>query len=87
MPQRRAGASAGLVLVRFVLPAAIAAVGIALIATGGDAAQGAGVMLIGVALLVVLANLFMRLSLQSERDRAREEERRSRQSRPGIHRP
>jgi hypothetical protein len=33
-------------------------------------------VLIGVAALVVLANLFIRLGLQSERDREREQERR-----------
>jgi hypothetical protein len=38
----------------------------------------AGIVLVGVAGLVVLANLFMRLSFDSERDRANEEERRKR---------
>ena len=66
----------GLALVRYVLPAAIFVVGVVLIVIGGDAPVGAGIVLIGVALLVVLANVMMRLSLQSERDRAREEERR-----------
>jgi drug/metabolite transporter (DMT)-like permease len=71
----------GLVLVRFVLPAAIAVAGVVLIVTGGDAAQGAGIVLVGVAGLVALANAFMRLALQSERDREREEARRSRRDR------
>jgi Flp pilus assembly protein TadB len=66
----------GLLLVRYVLPAAIAVVGIVLVIVGGDAAQGAGIVLIGVAVLVVLANLFIRLALQSERDRRREQARR-----------
>ena len=43
---------------------------------GGDAAVGAGVTLLGVAVLVVLANLFIRLAIQSQDDREREEERR-----------
>lgn len=62
---------------RIGLPAAIAIAGVVLIAIGGDAAVGAGIVLVGVALLVVLANLFIRLSLASERDREREEQRRS----------
>jgi hypothetical protein len=67
-----------LFLVRVVLPVAIALAGVVLLIVGGDAAQGAGIVLIGVAVLVVLANLFIRLGLQSERDREREEERRRR---------
>jgi hypothetical protein len=43
---------------------------------GGDAAVGAGIVLLGVAVLVVLANLFIRLAIQSQDDREREEERR-----------
>jgi hypothetical protein len=65
-------------LVRFGLPAVIATVGVALVVFGDDAARGAGVVLIGVALLVVLANLFIRLALSSERDRDRESQRRRR---------
>ena len=65
-----------LTLVRFVLPAVIAVVGVVLVITGGDSARGAGIVLIGVALLVVLANLFIRLGLLSERDREEEEARR-----------
>jgi len=66
----------GLVLVRVVLPAVIAVAGFALLIIGGDSAQGAGIVLIGVAAIVVLANLFIRLSLRSERDREREESQR-----------
>ena len=66
-----------MVLVRVVLPAVIALAGVALLVAGGDSAQGAGVVLLGVALLVVLANLFVRLSLDSERER--EEEARNRE--------
>ena len=71
----------GLTLVRVVLPAAIAVAGIVLIAVGGDSPVGAGIVLIGVAGLVVLANVLMRLGLDSERDRA-EEERARRERRP-----
>jgi hypothetical protein len=65
-----------LLLVRVVLPAAIALAGVVLVVAGGETAQGAGIVLIGVAGLVVLSNVFMRLALQSERDRRREQERR-----------
>jgi hypothetical protein len=68
---------AGLLFVRYLLPAAILVAGVVLIAAGDEFAQGAGIVLIGVAVLVVIANLFMRLALQSERDREREERRRS----------
>jgi hypothetical protein len=67
-----------LTFVRYVLPALIAVAGLILIAIGGDAAVGAGIVLIGVAGLTVLANAFMRLALRSERDREREAERRKR---------
>jgi hypothetical protein len=65
-----------LALVRYGLPAAIFVVGVGLIASGGDAAVGAGIVLIGVAVLVLLANLLFRLSVASQRDREREERRR-----------
>jgi Flp pilus assembly protein TadB len=65
-----------LLLVRVALPAAIALAGVVLLVIGGDAATGAGIVLVGVAAIVVLANLFIRLALRSERDREREEERR-----------
>ena len=65
-----------LTLVRVGLPLAIAVAGVILIVIGGDAAVGAGVTLLGVAVLVVLANLFIRLAIQSQDDREREEQRR-----------
>jgi drug/metabolite transporter (DMT)-like permease len=58
-----------LTLVRVVLPAAMAVAGVVLIATGGEVGLGIGIVLIGSALLVVMANAMMRLSLQSERRR------------------
>ena len=64
--------------VRYGLPAAICIAGIVLLIIGGDAPTGAGIVLIGVAGLVVLANLFIRLGLASEEDREREEARRRR---------
>jgi hypothetical protein len=72
-----------LIAVRVVLPAVIAIVGVVLVIVGGDAARGAGVVLVGVAALVVLANLLMRLGIASERDREREEARRREFSRRG----
>ena len=57
-----------------------------LVVIGGDAPLGAGIVLIGVAGLVVLANVMMQLSLQSERDRRREAERRE-ERRPHRDRP
>ena len=59
-------------LVRYGLPAAILVAGVVLVIIGGDAPLGAGIVLIGVAGLVVLANVMMQLSVQSERDRERE---------------
>jgi Flp pilus assembly protein TadB len=68
---------------RIWLPLSIAAAGVVLILTGGDDAVGAGVLLIGVSVLVVLANLMLRLSLSSERDREQEEANREFFSRTG----
>ena len=65
-----------LLLVRVVLPAVIALAGVLLVVFGGDSGKGAGIVLIGVAGLVVLANVLIRLGLQSERDREREAKRR-----------
>jgi len=72
-----------LAAIRIWLPAAIAVAGVILLVLGGDAARGAGIVLIGVAALVVLANLFMRLALSSERDREREDAQRGYYSRRG----
>lgn len=68
---------------RVWLPLGIAAAGVVLILTGDDAAVGAGIVLIGISVLVVFANLMLRLSLSSERDREREEEARDAFSRTG----
>jgi hypothetical protein len=75
---------AGLLLVRVVLPAAIAAAGAVLLITGDDEnTQGAGVALIGCAVLVVMFNLFLRLGWRDQRDREREEEAREHFDRTG----
>ena len=66
-----------MVIVRVWLPAAIALAGVVLIVVGDETTKAMGVLLLGVALLVVLANVFVRLSLQSERER--EEEARNRE--------
>jgi hypothetical protein len=58
--------------VRIGLPLVIFLAGVVLILSGSDAAVGAGIVLIGVAGLVVVANLLIRLSIQSQEDRERE---------------
>ncbi len=63
-------------IVRVWLPSAIALVGLFLLVTGDDVERGAGIVLIGSALMVVLANLFLRLGLSSERDREDDEAKR-----------
>ncbi|HEY7076495.1 MAG TPA: hypothetical protein VH418_14050 [Solirubrobacteraceae bacterium] len=72
-----------LIAVRVGLPVAIAIAGLVLVIAGGDVERGAGIVLLGVAALVVLANLLMRLGIASERDREREEARRREFSRRG----
>ncbi|MEJ7787390.1 MAG: hypothetical protein WKF96_21510 [Solirubrobacteraceae bacterium] len=70
MPEREPLVAA----VRYLLPAAIAVAGILLMALGsGAAAVGAGVTFFGVAALVVIANALIRLGIQSNKDREREE--------------
>ena len=59
-------------LLRIGLPALIAVAGVVLIVVGDETRAAMGVLRLGVALLVVLANLFVRLSLQSEREREQE---------------
>jgi pimeloyl-ACP methyl ester carboxylesterase len=58
--------------VRIGLPVVIAVAGILLVLSGSEAAVGAGIVLIGVAGLVVVANLLIRLSIMSQEDRERE---------------
>jgi hypothetical protein len=73
-----------LLFVRVGLPAAITAAGAVLIVEGaGENEQGAGVALIGCAVMVVLFNLFLRLGWRDQRDREREEEAREHFDRTG----
>jgi hypothetical protein len=65
-----------LLLVRVTLPVSVFVVGVVLVVVGGEVAQGAGIFLIGSAVLGALANAYMRLGLQSNADREREEARR-----------
>ena len=61
-------------IVRVGLPAAIASAGVVLLIVGEtENERGAGVALIGVALVVMILNLFLRLGVSSTRDREREE--------------
>jgi hypothetical protein len=56
------------------LPLTIVAAGIVLMVAGKDQdLLGAGVVLVGVGLLVALANALMRLGIRSQGDREREE--------------
>jgi len=65
---------AALLFVRIGLPAAIAAAGVVLLVTGeGENDQGAGVALIGCAVMVVLLNVFLRIGVADQRDRDRED--------------
>ena len=57
---------------RLTRPLVIAVTGIVLIIAGSGAARGLGILLIGAAGLVVLANALARLALSSQEDRARE---------------
>lgn len=60
--------------VRFGLPALMIALGVALIVFGDDAAVGAGVVIIGSALLVSLANALVRFSVGEMQDRTRDQD-------------
>jgi hypothetical protein len=72
-----------LAALRIGLPVAMAFLGILLIVTGGDAADGAGVVIIGSAVLVFLLNALLRSSLKEEGDRAREQDARDFYARHG----
>ena len=62
-----------LLLVRVTLPVTVFVVGLILVILGGEIVRGAGIFLIGSAVLGALANAYMRLGLQSNADREREE--------------
>jgi len=63
-----------LTLIRFGLPAVLVALGVALILSGDDAAVGAGVVIVGCAGLVSLANLLVRFSVGEMQDRTRDQD-------------
>jgi hypothetical protein len=68
------GSPVVLVGVRYGLPAAIVIIGLALAVLGtSDSVLDAGVVLVGVGLLVALLNTLMRLGIESNGDREREE--------------
>jgi hypothetical protein len=83
LPDDARGNEQNMALVRFWLPAAIGIAGVILVVVGDGAGRGAGIVLIGAALLVVLANVLMRIGLQSEQDREREQANRRYFSRHG----
>jgi hypothetical protein len=59
--------------VRIGLPAMIGLAGVGLMVLGTDATLlGAGLVLVGIALLVALTNAVIRLAFRSQRDRERE---------------
>ncbi|MGI8429008.1 MAG: hypothetical protein ACR2OB_06820 [Solirubrobacteraceae bacterium] len=76
MAQRGGRGRAVLAATRIWLPLAIAAGGVVaiVIGRGHTAAAGAGVGLLIVALIVWMTNWLFRMSLESNRDRDREEE-------------
>lgn len=62
-----------IMFLRIGLPAMIAIVGVALLIVGNDSGRGAGVALLGVALIVALLNFFFVMSVKDTADREREE--------------
>jgi hypothetical protein len=69
---------AGITFVRTGLPLLIAIVGVVIAATGDfssktDGRTGAGIVLVGVALMVWMLNWLFRMSIESNGDREREE--------------
>lgn len=63
-----------LTVLRFGLPALLVLLGLGLILAGDEAAVGAGVVIIGVGVLVSLSNLLVRFSLGEMADRARDQD-------------
>ena len=62
-----------ILLLRVGLPGVIALAGVVLLILGGTIDIGLGLTLIGISFIVVLVNVFVRLSFASEDDRAKEE--------------
>lgn len=75
-------------MTRVGLPSLIALTGLIVLLVGdGQALDGVGMALIGVAGLIVVANILMRLGLSSERDRHIEEQARQHFERTGRWEP
>ena len=74
-----------LALTRVWLPVAIAVAGVIaiIVGHGHTSAAGAGVVLLGIALIVWMINWLFRMSVRSNRDREREEEAREYYDRHG----
>jgi hypothetical protein len=62
-----------LVAVRYGLPVLLVVVGIAFLAVGGSAPTAAGLMFIGCAGVVIVANVLFRMGASGEVDREEEE--------------
>ena len=62
-----------ILLVRYGIPILLAIAGVVLIVIGGDAPLGAGITLLGIAVIVLVRNAFARISISSQDDRDREE--------------
>jgi len=79
------GRRAGMAAVRIALPLALSLGGVAAIIAGHarTVVAGAGVVLLGIGAMVWMLNWLFRLSIQSNRDREREEEAREYYSRTG----
>jgi hypothetical protein len=65
--------SAALVAVRYGLPLLLVVVGIGFMAAGGRTATDAGLMFIGCAGVVIVANVLFRIGLSGDADREAEE--------------
>jgi len=59
--------------VRFGVPLAMILAGVALLVTGGESADGAGVVIVGSGVVVFVLSALLRSSLAEEDDRAREQ--------------
>jgi hypothetical protein len=79
------GSSLGIVILRYGLPALLLIAGIAAIIAGRakTAIAGAGVVLLGIALMVAMLNWLFRLSVRSNEDRERDERARDHFARTG----
>lgn len=63
-----------LTAVRYVIPAALAVAGVAILASGGDAGLEGGAMFIGAGMSVLLLNVLYRMGASGDRDREDEDE-------------